>query len=327
LIFLLIGIALFWYAYRDMDFSGIQGVLNELNYSWLLLSLLFAFVNLYIRAIRWKKLILPLNYKPKTYNLFISIFVLYLTNLIIPRGGEVTRCGVITRYEKVPFTKLLGTVFIERLSDFLAFAVIMIVVLIWQFPFIKDLLTSSELEMDFSGLKSKSMITGIAIILLGILFFILRRYGFFKKIKAKLVKIKDDFLEGIKVITKMEGMWIYIFQTFLIMGLWLLMFWVIFFAYAPTEHLTVKVAVFTYALGTLAYLLPIQAGIGVWHLIVIQCLLLFGIDKESGMMFALIAHTFSNIIYLVFGAIGLVLLPIINNNNNSPVLDANIRSL
>ena len=101
------------------------------------------------------------------------------------------------------------------------------------------------------------------------------------------------------------------------MILWLIRFYVIFFAYAPTAKLTITVAIFSYALGTLAYLLPIQAGIGVWHLIIIQCLFLFGVDKDSGMMFALIAHTFSNLIYLAFGALGLVLLPLINNNNLS----------
>ena len=181
----------------------------------------------------------------------------------------------------------------------------------------QSLFSSADLKMDFSSLKSKLIISVALILLLIGLFLFLKRSGKFKSLRIKVLKIKDDFVEGFKTITMLKGMWIYILETFLILGLWLLMFYVIFFAYTPTKNLTITAAVITYAMGTLAYLLPIQAGIGVWHLIIIQCLLLFGIDRDSGMMFALVAHTFSNLIYLVFGAIGLIMLPIINNNNNN----------
>ena len=92
------------------------------------------------------------------------------------------------------------------------------------------------------------------------------------------------------------------------------MLFAVFFAYPPTNKLSFVVAVLTFAFGTLAYLLPIQAGIGAWHFIVINCLFFFGIDKETGMIFALIAHTFTNLIFLIFGPIAMALLPLFNSS-------------
>ena len=45
----------------------------------------------------------------------------YFANLAIPRMGEFTRCGVVSKYEHVPFPKLLGTVVAERVIDMFFF--------------------------------------------------------------------------------------------------------------------------------------------------------------------------------------------------------------
>ena len=107
--------------------------------------------------------------------------------------------------------------------------------------------------------------------------------------------------------------------TLLIFLMWFFMLFVIFFAYPATAGLTFMVAVLTYTFANLAYLLPIQAGIGTWHFIVISCLFFYGIDKGTGMLFALIAHTFTNLIFLIFGPVAMALLPMVNNKNRVSV--------
>jgi hypothetical protein len=141
------------------------------------------------------------------------------------------------------------------------------------------------------------------------------KFSIFNKIYLKLKTLKGEFIEGISVIMHMKKKIKFIVYTFAIFLLWLLMLYVVFFAYPPTDKLSFIVALLTYALGTLAYLLPIQAGIGAWHFIVINCLFFYGIDKESGMIFALVAHTFTNLIYLIFGPIAMAFLPVLNNTN------------
>ena len=316
-IFFITGVALFWYVYQDMDIHSIKVALNELKYGWIFFSILLGLLSTLVRALRWKMLIESMGYKPKTSNLFLSVQILYFINLVIPRGGEIARCGMIAKYEKIPFSILLGTIFIERLTDFVAFIIIFIGVLFWKLSLIRDLF--STLELNSSSLQTKILILGVIAVLFVLLYWILKRRGLLEKFQYKINKIKNEILEGIKSIKLIKHKWIFLFQTILIFLLWLLMLYVVFFAYAPTSDMTFSAAIFTYTIGTLAFLLPIQAGIGVWHFLVIQSLFLFGLDKVSGGMFALIAHTFTNLVYLVFGTFGFLIIPLTNNNDTKIV--------
>ena len=316
-IFFIAGVALFWYVYQDMDIHSIKVALNELKYGWIFFSILLGLLSTLVRALRWKMLIESMGYKPKTSNLFLSVQILYFINLVIPRGGEIARCGMIAKYEKIPFSILLGTVFIERLTDFVAFIIIFIGVLFWKLSLIRDLF--STLELNSSSLQTKILILAVISVLFVLLYWILKRRGLLEKFQNKINKIKNEILEGIKSIKLIKHKWIFLFQTILIFLLWLLMLYVVFFAYAPTRDMTFSAAIFTYTIGTLAFLLPIQAGIGVWHFLVIQSLFLFGLDKVSGGMFALIAHTFTNLVYLVFGTFGFLIIPLTNNNDTKIV--------
>lgn len=313
IILFLIGVAFFWYVYRNFRFSEFISALKNVRFGWVIVSISLGLLSHFVRALRWKMLIDTLGYKARTTNLFLSVMILYFTNLIIPRGGELSRCLVVTKYEKVPFVKLAGTVFLERITDLVAFLLIFLVLLIWQFNFFKTVMAFAGIKLTFSLFYAKLFPFVIIIICMAIVGFVIVKFGILDKILLKLKKIKGEFIEGIDVIRHLKEKLKYFLFTFLILALWFLMLYVMFFAYPPTEKLTFSAAVLIYTFGTFAYLLPIQAGIGTWHFIVINCLLFYGIDKESGMIFALIAHTFTNLIYIIIGPIALALLPLVNN--------------
>ena len=309
--FFIIGVGLFWYVYKDINIQSVKDALKELNYSWILLSIILGLLSTLVRALRWKLLIESIGYKPKTINLFLSVQILYFINLVIPRGGELARCGMVAKYEKIPFAKLLGTVFIERLTDFFAFLIIFIGVFFMQLSLVEKIF--SIIKISPSSFQSKILIFGLVVILFILFYWIFRKIGLLNKFQNKINKIKEEIIEGIKSVLMIEKKWTYIFLTFLIFLLWLLMLYVVFFAYPPTYNMPLSAAVFTYTIGTFAFLLPIQAGIGVWHFLVSECLYLYGLNKEAGKMFALIAHTFTNLVYLIFGTIGFIIIPLINN--------------
>jgi glycosyltransferase 2 family protein len=316
IVFFIIGISLFWFVYRDFNFIELSNSLKYIKFKWIIVSIGFGLLSQLVRALRWKMLIDTMGYKPKTVNLFISVIVLYFTNLIIPRGGELSRCTVISKYDKVPFVKLIGTVFIERIVDLFAFLLILLIVFIWQFQFFETVMNYPEFKFDFSSYHIKLLHGLILFIITIILIYILVKFRIINKIVLKIRHFKNEFTEGIMVILHLKKRVKFILYTFAIFFLWLLGLYVIFFAYPSTDKLPFVVAILTYTFGTLAYLLPIQAGIGTWHFIVINCLFFYSIDKESGMIFALIAHTFTNLIFLIFGPIVLALLPLINNTNS-----------
>jgi len=313
LLFLTIGVFIFWYVYRDTNIKELKSHLTGLNYWWIGVSILLNLISQYIRAIRWKLLIQPMGYHPSRKVLFVGILVLCVTNLVIPRGGEVTRGAVVSKYSHVPFPKLLGTVVVERIIDLVMLVVLFATALIWLFPYFTELLNLPSVRIDFSNLTPKLITTAIVVLIIGFVVWLYKKTQVFGKLKTKIAGIKDELIEGIQVFKKVRHKTLYIALTILVYGLWLIMLYVIFFAYGPTSHLSFAAAAFTFAAATFAFLVPVQAGMGAWHFMVVQGLLLFGIGKTTGLAFALIAHTFTNLIYLAFGGVALAFLPFMDS--------------
>ena len=125
--FFILGIVLFWLVYKDQDINRIKSILsNEVNYFWIVVSVFLGLLSHISRSIRWNLIIEPLGHKPRLLNTFLSVMIGYLMNLALPRMGEISKCGVLSRYEKIPFTKLIGTVVLERLIDVLVLLLILL---------------------------------------------------------------------------------------------------------------------------------------------------------------------------------------------------------
>jgi len=335
LFFLAIGIFIFWWIYKDLPIEELKEAFKNINYYWIAVSLALGVLAQVSRAIRWNMLIRPMGYKPRFYNTFLSVFILYFINLLAPRAGEVVRCTVLSKYENIPFTKLVGTVFVERLADTVTLVFLAILIILTQLGvFIRFFDVHPEMKDRLADILSARNIligfTGLLAVL--ILYFAMRKYFRKKsgenksKLMIKLRYIKYDIVEGIKSILKLENKWYFIGHTLFIFLMWLFMLYVIFLAYEPTKHLSIWTGMIVFLMGGLAMLAPVQGGIGPWHFMVYETLFIFGIDKAQGKIFALIAHTSTNIAYyLIFGMIALILLPVLNHSvslkkgdNNTP---------
>ncbi len=289
----------------------LSSALKEIDYRWILVSILFGVLANLSRAIRWKMLIKPLGYDPKVSDTFLSVLVMYFINLVIPRAGEVARCTVLSRTDKIPFTKLVGTVFVERLADFIMLVILVIVVFAMNYTVILKIFQDNpEVTANAKTLLSiKNFAILIAVLAVGILLFIyLRRRLKRSHRKRRLVELRNHLVEGIKSIAHMENKWYFIGHTLFIFLMWLFMMYVIFLAYPPTKNLSLRVGMVTFLMGGLAMLAPIQAGIGPWHFMVYITLAQYGITVQDGKIFALIAHTSINLVYLIFGVAAILIL-------------------
>jgi uncharacterized protein (TIRG00374 family) len=316
ILFLAIGVAIFWWVYRDMEAEKLVDQLKGLNYFWLSLSVILGILAHFVRAMRWNLLIHPLGYKPKLHNSFFAVLILYLTNLIIPRAGEISRCTVLAKYENIPATKLIGTVIIERIFDvitLLFFAVIIFFTNLDVFQRFFD--THPEMQEGFTNLLSARniiILILLAVVGIGTLIFLGKKSN--NKIIKKIQKLKNEFFEGMKSVMQLEKKGLFLLETLAIYLIYFLMLYLVFFAFAPTSHLTVRVGMVTFLLSGLAMMVPVQGGIGPWHFMVIESLFIYGISKDDGKVFALIAHTSTNLIFLIVGVIALILLPVFNRN-------------
>ena len=119
ILFFGIGLLLLFLAFKNQNPSELISQLKNVNYTWVLLSMVFGFIAIISRGIRWVILLKNMNYKSSTLNSIYSVAIGYFTNLAIPRAGEVTRCTSLSEVEKIPFNKLFGTIILERTIDFL----------------------------------------------------------------------------------------------------------------------------------------------------------------------------------------------------------------
>ncbi|MBN2518921.1 MAG: flippase-like domain-containing protein [Bacteroidales bacterium] len=319
LLFLAVGIFLFWLVYKDLKLDLLKEELKNINYWWIILSVLIGLLSHYSRALRWNMLIHPLGYKPKTMNSFMAVMVMYLTNLAIPRAGEIARCSVLTKYEKISFSKLVGTVVVERTTDVIALIFFAALIMLSQISVIQEFL--QNYPETYERIKGLFSVKNIIIITLIIIIFFISIFIFrktFKKTKLykKIAEILQGFIEGIKTITHLKNKWIYIGHTVFIYVMWLIAMYVIFFSFKPTSHLTILAAMGTFVMGALAMIAPVQGGIGPYHFMVIEALFIYGIDKTDGKIFALVAHAAANLPLMFFGLISLIILPFINRNYN-----------
>ncbi|MBC8046189.1 MAG: flippase-like domain-containing protein, partial [Fimbriimonadaceae bacterium] len=123
IVFLGFGIFLLWLIMRNVDEdqkAEIKESFLHANYWWVLLSVAIGILSHVLRAVKWKMMLEPLGKSPRLLTTFYSVMIGYLVNMAIPRLGEVTRCGILQRYEKIPFDKSLGTLVVERSIDLLS---------------------------------------------------------------------------------------------------------------------------------------------------------------------------------------------------------------
>ncbi len=57
---------------------------------------------------------------------------MYISNMAIPRSGEIARCSALKRYEKIPVSQSFGTVVIERIFDMIMLGILLLIVLFAQ---------------------------------------------------------------------------------------------------------------------------------------------------------------------------------------------------
>ncbi len=307
---------MFWLVYRNQDFTRIFNTLkNDVNYAWVGLSLFLGLLSHISRTLRWKIALEPLGENPKTSNTFITVMAAYFMNLLLPRMGEFVRCGLLSKYEKIPFPKLFGTVITERIIDVIMLLVLLLLVTILEFDVLVSFSNQNpEVLQNAVSIIKSPILWGLLLLMVLLLVFYIKRSK--KNGKNKIEQIFNDFIEGIRSILSMKRYKEYIAHSIFIWLMYFLMLYCVFFSLKFTSHLGPIAGLTTFTMGTLAMLAPVQAGIGAWHFMVEKALLLYGVESADGKIFALLAHTSTNTLIIIVGVICIIILPIINRNYN-----------
>ena len=300
-----LGLGILWWMYRGTHWSDFgHYVLHEMNWWWMLLSLAFGILPQMARAWRWKMALEPLGEHPRRTSCIDAIFMSYAASLVIPRVGEVTRCGTLKTADGVSFTKSLGTVVTERLVDSLLMLLFTGIAFLLQLPmflrFLKETNTNiGELLYRFTG--TGYIVTFICLVAALIAGFVaIRRFSFFKKGRDML----RDMWEGVLSLRKVRNLPLYLFYSVLIWVGYFLHFYIAFFSFDFTAHLSIGAAFLIFCVGTFAVLVPTPNGAGPWHFAVKTMLVLYGVAETQAIMFALTVHTIQTALVVLLGAFG-----------------------
>ena len=299
---LLLGGGILYWMYRGFDFQRIEHVLwHEMNWTWMLLSFPFGILAQAFRGWRWRQTLQPVGEHPRTSTSVNAIFLSYAASLVLPRIGEFTRCGVLSRYDGVSFSKALGTVVTERAIDSLLVLVVTGLTLLFQLSVFGTFFDRTGTSID-SLLKQFSLtgylvtgICGLAVLLLAVL--LLRKLPLYNK-------VKDMFLgiwQGIVSLKDVKNIPLFLFFT---LGVWVsyfLHYYLTFFCFSFTEHLGIACALVTFVVGSIAVIVPTPNGAGPWHFAVKTMLILYGVADEQALYFVLIVHTIQTMLVIILG--------------------------
>lgn len=305
---LALGGGILWWTYRDFDFSAVSHTfLYEMNLWWLALSLVFEVLSHVFRGLRWKQTLEPLGERPRTGTCINAIFLSYAASLVIPRSGEVARCGVLKRYDGVSFTKSLGTVVTERVVDMVCVMIIALMVVALQFDVLHTFFIEKGMNFDSvrSLLTSGSLYlwAGVAVALCVGGYYLLRRMSVADKVKGTL----RGFWEGICSVRGVRNLPLFLFYSAAIWGSYIMQFYLTFYCFPFTADLGFKAGLAVFITTSFAVLVPTPNGAGPWHYVVISMLtLLYGVSEADAGVFALIVHGTQTAALILLGVYAMI---------------------
>jgi uncharacterized protein (TIRG00374 family) len=310
-----VGIMLFIWVYRGQDLGNLWDGLSRFHYGWIAASFVALIFSHFFRAMRWRMLIESIGYRPTLFNTFLSILVMYLANYALPRLGEVTRCGILKKYEGVPFTSQLGTVLIERIVDVVFLLILLGTVLVFNWDILSTFLNQASSSGNTGKPFYQSAIFLLCMILLLVsasLIYFFRKHLAKLPLVIKLLTYAEKFADGLKSVFRLKQPLGFVLLTIAIYGCYYLGTLCVFTAFAPTHSLSPMVALSVLALGSIGMVLPVPGGIGTFHYFAVNTLLLYSVSKADGQLVILVLHGSTTLFVIIIGAIALGILPIVN---------------
>ena len=312
----LVALGLLYFAFSDLDMRSIWQAIKGADYFYVALSFATGYAAFVFIGLRWLIPLEALGYRRVSpINSINAVTVTYITNLVIPRAGEIARCTALNQAEGLPVSKLLGTVIMERAIDVLMLALSILLTVLLQYDniehFFYQLLTlRSDSAAAPPAVDYKYILLAVAGVL-ALAFWLLR-----KKLRHTLVyrKVKDflsGIFAGIKSITRLPHKTRFVLYTLSIWLMYYLMIYFMSFAFRETEALSAANILYLMTVGGLAKLVPVQGGIGAYHSamkIGIPILGIAAITPNIAMAFATLNHATQTVMQIVTGAVALALI-------------------
>lgn len=307
-----------WLSVRGMDqekWEQLKRAMDHAHY-WLLVPVFsLLLIAHWLRALRWRQLMEPMGYSPSRLNTFFAVMIGYFVNLGAPRLGEVIKCTILAKYEKVPAQKLVGTIVAERAFDVICLGLVFALTFVFQFDIISALVQDYIYPLFQKNGKTAYM--KIVIMAAGFIIFLIVLKIFFSRfghinLVQKIKEILIGVWHGLISVRSLKNKALFFVYTISMWMMYLLSTWVGFFAIDATSKLGLADALTVLAMGSVGMILS-PGGIGAYALLVMNTVALYNIPKEPyGLALGWLLWFGQFLSFVLFGVISFILLPRIN---------------
>ena len=307
---LALAVGILWWMYRGIRWEELVDALShQMSWTWMLLSMPFGVLAQVFRAMRWRQALAPAGERPRLSTCIHAVFLSYASSLVVPRVGEVLRCGVLKRYEGTNFSLSVGTVVTERIIDTVLILLLSFLTFLTQIPVFLNFF--QETGVSLGGVLGSFSLAGWIVTavcgvlaLLGILLLV-RRTLPKPSLKGRQSSPFKGELErvfnGLLSVRDVEQPLLFVLYS---VGIWVsyyLHFYLTFFCFDFTAGLGPLAALVAFVVGTFAVLVPTPNGAGSWHFAVKTVLVLYGVEQTAAALFVLIVHTLQTLLVALLG--------------------------
>ena len=326
ILWIVVAVVLLYFSFRGVNWKDFGAALHYCHWEYVALSLVLGGFVLFIRGLRWRMQLLPVDPSTSWLTCWNAYNICMIVNLVLPRVGEVVRCGYVTRHSSrdaegnrlATLDKVIGTVLVDRIWDAVSLLTILIVLLSVLWKRFGAFFT----ETVFPGLQDKAGLWWILVLAVAAaagfvwLCWKLRDRGaVWGKVWGYIVGIK----EGLSSCLHMKNGWLFIVYTIVIWGSYWLMSACIMWSLqgidpslvspemaetlGKIDSLTMADALFLMFAGALSSVVPVPGGFGAFHAVVAGALSsIYGIPFGMGMIFATLSHETQVIADAICGA-------------------------
>ena len=304
---LLIGLAVsilaFILAFRGANLAEVAGALRKANYFALAPGAALIWLGLHFRALSWRVI---LGKRVPYGRVFDALNEGYLLNNLLPfRLGEFGRAYLISHGSEVTPWEALSSILVERLID-----LIMAVLLLLAFlPLVVSLDWARPAAITAIVLGVVAVVTLVLVArkrarLASFAGGLLRRLpGHFLQPERWQARI-ESFLGGLAVLQDPRRALQAAFWSGLAWAAAGLGAWLILLAFVPAA--TVTMGFVTLTLIGLGAAVPSAPGsAGIFELVAVQSLAIFGVERSVALSFALVLHVTHVILVTVLGSLAL----------------------
>jgi uncharacterized membrane protein YbhN (UPF0104 family) len=301
-----LGIVLLLLAFRNIDWAELRHALRDADYRWVGLAMVSMLLSHWMRAWRWQMLLEASGHRVSVLHAYWAVLVGYMTNNAVPRAGEISRCTILYKSDRIPLATNLGTVMTERAVDVLALGIILLSLLIMEGDRLLDLLFPAETIANISGGNPwlwLLLLAGIGLLAAWVLWRLhpqLMRFGLY----ARAFGFGHSLLMAALSVRRLRSPLAFWVTTVLIwVGYVCIIYWV-FSALDFTQGLSFRFAYIFTGVVTIGMMVPAPGGIGPFHYFAGACFAAYGLEANQGVTFALLAHTPQVLLNSVVGAFG-----------------------